>query len=211
MKFSKDYHRGHLPHYYPNDAVFFITFRLTGSLPRSAIRDIRDDLNMHNKRLQKKLDWEHRFTNYDRALEKAKQNSQWLLDKRAADKVASAIHYQDGKDYDLAAYCIMPNHVHVVFGIGDHGIFETIEQTHTLSDKKISQIMHSLKGYTSKEANRILGRSGPFWEDESYDHVIQNDYELERIVSYILDNPVKSGLVENREDWKWSYSRFHTR
>ncbi|HCA80801.1 MAG TPA: hypothetical protein DEP53_13820 [Bacteroidetes bacterium] len=67
--------------------------------------------------------------------------------------------------------------------------------------------MQSLKRHTAREANKILGRRGAFWQDESYDHVIRNSEELERIVLYVLHNPVKAGFVKNWRDWKWSYSR----
>jgi len=67
--------------------------------------------------------------------------------------------------------------------------------------------MKSLKGYTAREANRILGRKGAFWEAESYDHVIKKDSEYERVVKYVLNNPVKAGLVKNWRDWKWNWRR----
>jgi len=63
--------------------------------------------------------------------------------------------------------------------------------------------MHSLKSYTAHEANSILNRTGAFWQTESYDHWVRDDEELERIVSYIRDNPVKAGLVKRPEDWFW--------
>jgi putative DNA methylase len=64
--------------------------------------------------------------------------------------------------------------------------------------------MHSLKSYTAHEANRMLNRSGAFWQTESYDHWVRDDDELERIALYILENPVKAGLVDRPEAWKWS-------
>lgn len=188
-----------------------MTFRLSGSLPRSVVQSIHEDLIPQNKELRKNPDWEHRFTNYDRALEKAKEGSRWLSDRRIADMISCAIEYQDGRDYDLAAYCIMPNHVHMVFGLGNHEMFEVAGQAKTLSVKTVSQIMCSLKRYTAREANKILGLSGPFWQDESYDHVVKSIDELERVISYVLENPVKAGLAKDWEDWKWSFSRFHVR
>jgi putative transposase len=62
-----------------------------------------------------------------------------------------------------------------------------------------------LKGFTAHEANRILGLSGqPFWQDESYDHLVRSDAEFERIRAYIENNPVKAGLVAAAESWQWS-------
>lgn len=66
--------------------------------------------------------------------------------------------------------------------------------------------MHTLKLFTAKECNQHLGVKGrPFWQSESYDRVVRDKAELYRIISYVLDNPLKAGLVENRKDWLWSY------
>ena len=67
--------------------------------------------------------------------------------------------------------------------------------------------MQSLKGYTARKANQLLGRSGAFWHHESYDHCVRNSNEWRRIVNYVLNNPVKAGLVDEWEKWRWSYYR----
>ena len=54
----------------------------------------------------------------------------------------------------------------------------------------------------------MLGRNGRFWQEESYDHIIRDEAELNRIRQYILYNPVKAGLVDNPEDWPWNYSKY---
>ncbi len=97
--------------------------------------------------------------------------------------------------------------MHLIFGVGVPDLVEPVGQIDNLSDKPVSKIMQSLKRYTAREANKILGRRGAFWQDESYDHVVRDSNELERIVLYVLHNPVKAGLIEHWRDWKWSYSR----
>jgi hypothetical protein len=69
----------------------------------------------------------------------------------------------------------------------------------------LADTLKRLKGRTARRCNLALGRSGPFWHHESYDHIVRNQQEYERIVAYILNNPVKAGLVENCEDWKFSF------
>ncbi len=64
--------------------------------------------------------------------------------------------------------------------------------------------MHSLKRYTARECNGLLGRSGAFWQPESYDRLVRNEAELERIVHYVEHNPVTAGLCERPEDWLFS-------
>ena len=80
-------------------------------------------------------------------------------------------------------------------------------QTNSLCYNSLSSIMQSLKGYTARKANQILGRSGAFWQHESYDHCVRNPNELKRIITYVLNNPVKIGLVDEWKKWQWSYYR----
>lgn len=68
----------------------------------------------------------------------------------------------------------------------------------------LSSIMHSLKSYTASQANRILDRTGRFWQHESYDHWVRDLDELERIADYIRLNPVRAGLCALPTDWTFS-------
>ncbi|MGD0870863.1 MAG: transposase [Bryobacteraceae bacterium] len=91
--------------------------------------------------------------------------------------------------YELGSFVIMANHVHVLL----------------LPKVPPSRLLKSLKGYTAREANRLLGRTGtPFWQRESYDRWVRNEQEWGRIAVYIEDNPVKAGLVSRAEDYIWS-------
>ena len=67
--------------------------------------------------------------------------------------------------------------------------------------------MPSIKRHTALEANRLLQRSGAFWQDESYDHYFREEGEWARTVGYVLNNPVKAGLVKHWQDWPWSWRR----
>ena len=64
--------------------------------------------------------------------------------------------------------------------------------------------MHSLKSYTANRANEILGRTGQFWQHESYDHWVRDVDELERVADYNRMNPVRAGLCSRPVDWRWS-------
>jgi putative transposase len=213
------YHRRHLPHYYLRDAVYFVTFCLAGSLPRVRVLDLtserralkgRKEIGSFHSRPQvesfegyiKDLEW------IDKILDRANSQVLWLADPRVANIVSDALRERDTKEYDLAAFSIMPNHVHVVFGLGHHGLFEQDGQINNLSYKTPSKILGSLKRYTAKEANRVVARTGKFWQDESYDHVVRDEKEFESIVQYTVNNPVKAGFVENWHEWKWTYSKF---
>ena len=91
--------------------------------------------------------------------------------------------------YQLHAFVVMPNHVHVLL-------------TPRLPP---SRLLQSLKGFTAREANRILGRTGePFWQRESYDHWVRNEREWHRIKAYIENNPVKADLAREAQAYPWS-------
>ncbi|MCP5098236.1 MAG: hypothetical protein GY943_22025 [Chloroflexi bacterium] len=96
----------------------------------------------------------------------------------------------------MDAFCVMSNHAHIVF---------TPLEKENDSYHALQTIMHSLKRYTAREGNKLLKREGAFWQHESYDHVVRNRNEWERIVKYVLNNPVKAGLVERWEDWPYTY------
>lgn len=137
------------------------------------------------------------FALLEASLDKAVNSPMWLSESAVAKIVAEALHYRDDKLYRLDAFSIMPNHIHAVFApLMKDNVPESL-----------SSIMHSLKRNTSKQANRLLQRSGAFWAHETFDHYIRDRAEHLRIVEYTLNNPVKAGLVEQWQDWEWNYVR----
>ncbi|MBE7554915.1 MAG: transposase [Anaerolineales bacterium] len=93
----------------------------------------------------------------------------------------------------------MANHVHVVY---------TPLRKEDDSYHALSAIMQSLKGRTASKANSLLGRRGDFWQHENYDHVVRDEAEFQRIIRYVLNNPVKAGFVQKWQDWPWTYSKY---
>jgi REP-associated tyrosine transposase len=115
--------RRNLPHWYVPGAEHFVTFRLAGTIPRH----ILDELKQRGAQWLKQrppagitgLEWRHRvhkrlFAAYDDYLD-LNRDIAWLADARLAALVRSSLWHLHGKMYDLHAYCIMPNHVHVLF------------------------------------------------------------------------------------------------
>ena len=231
--------RGDLPHWYVPGAAHFVTYRLAGTIPKSLLHEWRQrreglvrqpppigvSATDHRMRLHKKF-----FTEYDRNLDNHRDIC-WLSDSRVAAVVRENLYHHNGTKYHLLAYCIMPNHVHVLFqpiertgcwsdvaeaasfgtsrqdgdsdsapDAGDFGSSATVESAvseagsfgHEFFSDEVSDsrspltiIMHSLKSYTANRANELLGRSGQFWQHESYDHWVRDVEELERIVEYL--------------------------
>ncbi|MCP4344658.1 MAG: hypothetical protein GY795_03915 [Desulfobacterales bacterium] len=202
-------YKRNLPHIQTPGATLFVNFRLAGSLPRHVIDKLMQESMDTEKRLckiadpqkqaeERYLEQKRHFGRWDLALDMNKSGPFRLRKPEVARTVADSMHYLDQRVYDLDTYCIMPNHVHAVFTPlkKDDGTYHALQA-----------IMHSLKRYTSREANKLMNRDGHFWEHENYDHVVRDEAELRRIVQYIFYNPVKAGLVDTWEAWPWTYCK----
>ena len=124
--------------------------------------------------------------------------------------VADAFHHLDEQAYRLHAYSIMSNHAHAAFTLllnerTVHKKPDSIRTEFVSTDPTLSAIMKSLKGFTAREANKLLDRKGTFWQAESYDREIRDDIEFWRVIRYILNNPVKAGLVRDWHQYPFSW------
>ena len=207
------YYRRNLPHLQFNGAEYFVTFRLYGSIPYWVIRELKAYHNSLKKKfhknesdLKRKLNRDS-FKKIEKYLDKSSNGPQWLRDEAVANIVMDSIHFRDGKKYDLYAYSIMSNHVHMVFRHieEENGVKE--ESSHPLKDFPVTKILSDLKKYTAKKCNQELERSGHFWQSENYDRLIRNNTELENCILYTLNNPVKANLVDTWENWPFSYCK----
>ena len=179
--------RGYLPHVDPGEYTQFITFRLADSMPQTVLERWQMDLQHGEitdagmrRRIEIYLD-----QNY---------GARWLADPRIASLVRNSLLKFDGERYRLFAWVIMPNHAHILI--------------RPLQGRPISEIMQSLKSFTSHEANKILGRKGHFWSKEYFDRYIRSPKHFLAVVRYIEENPVKARLYQHPEDWKFSSGYF---
>lgn len=213
----KTYYRRNLPHIQLAGAEYFVTFRLSGSLPKHVIQELRDkrknflkmngkspSLN-HKQKIRRKIE-RNTFKAYEQLLNNEQTGNTWLKKPEITNIVSEAIHHRDQKEYDLYTYCIMSNHVHIVFRHMADENFHFHDNT-TRIPYPVTKILKDLKSYTGLMANRLLGRTGSFWKSESYDHIIRTDQELENTIRYTLNNPVKANLVLKWEDWPYSYCK----
>ncbi|MRR30942.1 hypothetical protein EG834_11595, partial [bacterium] len=153
------FYERNLPHYQPEGATLFITFRLAGSLPK----EVMDRLFAEADRLKALLKLPAESTNNSEKLQKVKKQMfgwwdseldknlkgpRWLKDPEIAQIVANCLHASDGEKYTLDAYCIMPNHVHLVCTPLKFG------ETYI----SIPSIMQKIKGFTARQINIALSR-----------------------------------------------------
>jgi menaquinone-specific isochorismate synthase len=185
---------GRLPHLDVTSGIYFITFNLADALPG----EIRERLEHERLTLRAELDRKRGdLTRAD--IHQLKQvfieacereldlghGSCVLRNSAVASMVVNALRYFNGARYDLFTWSVMPNHVHVILRTG--------------ADHRIDQILHSWKSFTSKEANKILGRTGSLWQEDYFDRTIRSSRELRETIEYVLNNPNRAGLL----DWPW--------
>ena len=217
----KQYYRRNLPHIHSPGATLFITFRLAGSIPKSVLRFWNAERQLMESQLQaiveaadrdtRLLDFRRRwFAKFEKILDKPVAGPLWLKDSTIAGIVAESLKNLDGTKYKLHAFCIMSNHVHVLLTpfLNERTLKETQKSGRVIFESTVptmAAIMQSIKGFTARESNKVLGQKGQFWQRESYDHEVRNGEEFSRILKYILNNPVKAGLVREWRQWPWSW------
>jgi REP element-mobilizing transposase RayT len=200
MPIDRHYAR-HLPHQVPKGFPIFLTWNLKGAMPRSAIEELlreRHRLEDQAPRpgetaIERRIrESKMIFASADRFLDRALDGPMHLKDPRAAKIVEDSIVFGAGERYDLFAWCVMSNHVHVL--LTPHW--------------ELSKVTQRIKGYTAHQINGLHNARGrAFWQDESYDHWSRDEEEMFRIIHYIENNPIAAGLCQRAEEWPWSSGR----
>ena len=189
---AEAFRRRRLPHWDVDNATYFVTCCLAGSIPAQGLHPGR--ILQQDKRPSAESAGA-RFAAWDAILD-TRPAVTWLRDPALAAIVQASMRSGHRVRYELIAHVVMPSHV--------HWIFSPAEKTCIGGRWPRSKILASFKRYTARECNRVLGREGAFWQAESYDRVVRDQEELERIVRYVELNPVRAGLCREREEWRFS-------
>ena len=175
--------RGYLPHRDEPGLVQFVSFRLADSFPTHLRSEWEALLQLEDDRERRKQ--------LEAYLDKG-TGACHLRDARIGGLVDGAIRFYHGKRYDLRSWVVMPNHVHLLFQV---------------RDVPLDRIVGDLKEYTAREANKLLGRRGKLWADDSFDTYMRDAGHELRTRRYIENNPVKAVLVHEPREWPWSSAR----
>ncbi len=156
-------HRTHrrLPHWQQQNRIYFITFRTNDSLPISKQQELK-------------------FTEEKEAALDQGYGECHLRNSRCRALLESTLLHENGIQYELLAYVIMPNHVHIL--------------TAPYENVDLSNLVRTWKSISARKINRLLNRIGPFWLDESFDHIVRSQSHLENFIRYIQGNPEKAHL-----------------
>lgn len=184
----------YLPHWTTEGGTYHIRFRLGDSVPKEQIalwQMEREDFLLTKEKSIKLSPFEQRRLKCLSAekIEKyldAGHGACWLIRDDVAKLAADALWYFNEKRYKLYAWCIMPNHVHVVLQPLTHDLHE---------------IAYSWKWFTAQKMNKIIKRKGELWQREYFDHLIRDEKYLEKTIEYVWRNPDKAGL----KNWKWRW------
>jgi type I restriction enzyme R subunit len=191
---------GNLPHWYQAGVTYFITFRTDDSMPKAVAdrwHERRDDWLRSHRIEPTAADWstqlrllpeahQHEFhatfsQEYLRYLDRGLGECV-LRRPEYARVVAETLRFFDGERYHLGDFVVMPNHVHLLVCL--------------LGDTELEPQCYSWKKFTAGKINKLLGRSGRFWHEESFDHLVRSPEQFDYLRRYIEDNPKKAGLCE---------------
>ncbi|HUQ50059.1 MAG TPA: hypothetical protein VM056_05030, partial [Terriglobales bacterium] len=125
-------------------------------------------------------------------------HERWVLPAEARDIVFNACRHFDGERLQLHAAVVMPEHVHLILGLLRNDLGEEFTFAETIG---------AIKGFTAHAINKTRGRQGSVWMDESFDHVLRCEDNLQDRIEYLRQNPVRRGLVSVPEEYRWLYVR----
>ncbi|MTB52265.1 transposase [Lewinella sp. W8] len=221
QKLNKSFYRSRLPHLVPTGGTFFITCRLKGAIPMNLMRQLRNAKRTEQERIgnSKRTKAEQQrlikhqeikfFQRMDAVMDCASGDGCVLGDPTVAGILFKYLLNLDGNGFSIVAFCIMPNHLHLLLSLGTQlydksGRLKSTELTEK-EYKPLHEIMKGIKGGSARQINLYLGRTGPLWQKDSYDRLIRDERSLQNSLGYILNNPVKAGIVENSSDYEFTY------
>ena len=186
--------RRNLPHWTRADSAttYWVTFRLADSIPQeklrafAAERDVWMTEHLEPWDADTRTAYRERFPARMETWLDAGYGSRALAREDVRDVVAECLTRFEGERLLLPAAVVMPTHVHALIA--------------PLGGQALSSLLRGIKGASARGANRVLGHSGVFWLDESYDRIVRDESECAAFVRYIADNPVRAGL---RADEYW--------
>jgi len=212
----KTNYKQRLPHIQPVGAAFFVTFSLYGCVPKTKLQELKEKYtaeivkaNQITERHQRNLEVfnirKRYLSEYDQMLHSIVNGPDFLKDDNLKNLIRDEFFKYDGELYELLSFCIMSNHVHI--------LIDTSIQMSEIIDKEdlemkyvsLDRIMKKIKGPTAMSCNKALNRTGQFWERESFDIYVRNDKMMDNVISYILQNPVKAGLVKEWDTYPYNY------
>lgn len=211
-------YRRKLPHFDHPGHTFFVTWRLQGSIAKSVAQELLAARSAsiaaieataaqpaYKKEEITKIERRY-FKRFDGVLDSATFGDAYLTNPSCMQILQEVLQEDNGVYYHLIAYCIMSNHVHALLDTSVQ--IQEGERWGGVPDdyKPLFRIMQRIKSKSAIGLNRMRGTQGqPVWEKETYDRYMRDEAHSDRTIEYILNNPVKAGLVKKWQDWPGNY------
>ena len=190
--------RRKLPHWLVADRSFFVTIRLTGTLPKSVVEELREERDRLRDEACSEEEMltvlRRQFVRIEEILDSCDPERGWLTRDGVAKCVLDRLSWMSGPDrgWDVYAATVMGNHVHLL-------LRNTMGRTESLLSD-----LGQYKRQAAYVANRKLDRTGALWAREDFDHWCRDEAKVIGAVRYIAENPVKAGLCKRWQDWPWT-------
>ena len=175
--------RGYLPHFDAPAVTQMVTFMVADAFPVSRRAEWEPILREREDSIKRRKLEEWLDRGYGEC---------WLRRGDVADVVEHMLLETDGNEFQMQAWMIMPNHVHLVVDV---------------RNVPLVKLLNTWKGKSSRQANLLLGRRGPFWQVDYFDTLVRDGEHLAKALRYTEQNPVKAALVRDPRDWRWSSAR----
>ncbi len=188
-------HRLNLPHWRQWSRTYFITTRLADSVPGPVLKRWKEQralwLTHHGLPPDRTPDdlsesdrvaFHREFTARFHELLDAGHGECLLARPPIAEIIVMQLKAGHGTNYHIDAWVIMPNHIHALI--------------EPLGNCTLGRILQRLKGASARMINQALGRSGTFWQAETFDHIVRSEAQLDHYRRYIAGNPDKAGLKD---------------
>ena len=208
---KKESYRHTLPHFQKQGQAYFVTWSLKDAIPHKVVYKAARKLNLLRLQIKtleqlpsefmalaraKKEYFQYRkkyIQAYAEILDNCKSPAINLSDPEIVEILVSTLQFWHGRKINNFAFTVMPNHV--------HWVFELYPRNQDGNPLYLQDLMQSVKRFSSNRINKVLGRTGPLWQKESFDTTIRNYRHLQCAIRYTLNNPIKAGLVGNWTDW----------
>ncbi len=181
-----DRHRHNLPHWQQVSVGCFVTWRLADSLPECKLTQWNEEkeiwLRLHPEPWDTAMKKEY-VERFDKKINQwldAGEGSCVLQNPAIAKIVASSLFHFNTQKYNIDAFVVMPNHVHLLFSL--------------MHPYQLGETIRTLKGYTARMINKQLGKSGSLWQNDYWDRLVRNQVHHEKCIEYIRGNPEKAFL-----------------
>ena len=123
----------------------------------------------------------------------------WILPPSARDIVLNSCLHDHRRKFELYVAVVMPDHVHIVL--------TPLIDEESQEVRSFVKIMQEIKSASAHLVNRRLRRQGHVWQEESFDHILRSSENIDAKVSYVMENPVRKGLVTDWREYRWTWQR----